>query len=154
VDVVNTITETALYSVTIPANTLGTDGIIQQSITGDYLNNSGGNANLTIFVRFGSTLLYTGPANTIGTAASRRSLLIDLKLKATNATNSQVLEIVTRLGNGDTTGSNTTGFQTAFGINTSSEDTTADKVLQVTVQHSSAAATISARRLASHTQVL
>ena len=55
VGVANTTATTALYSVTVPANTLGTTGCVRLSLDWEGLNNSGTTESFTIRARYGGT---------------------------------------------------------------------------------------------------
>jgi len=52
----NNSSEVTVYSFTVPAGTLGPDGKLRGEVFSDYTNNSGSNKNLTIKLKFGSSL--------------------------------------------------------------------------------------------------
>jgi hypothetical protein len=154
-DVANTTVETAIYNVSIPGGTLGTNKTLRLSLIGDYLNNSGASSNLTVIVRYGTTVLFTTGANAIAASANRRSLMVNCEISAKGLTNSQVSKVVETIGSGDATGSATQGSTYNTSVHNSiAEDSTVTKNLQVTVTHGTANVNISARLLAGHIEVL
>ena len=58
VDINNTTSTTTVYTVTVPADLLSTNRGIHIVLAGTYLNNSGGNAQLSARLEFGSTAVY------------------------------------------------------------------------------------------------
>jgi hypothetical protein len=145
--------ETALYSVTIPANTLGTRKSIKFKMIGDYLNSSGGASNLVVRVTFGATTVLTTGTVSIATGANRRALVIEGEISAANATNAQVGYAEISLG--DSNMAATSQVESASyppgrrvgGNNAIAEDTTASKNLQILITHGTSNANIQARRL-------
>ena len=154
-DIVNTNAETDLLSYSVPANTLGTTGVLRINIICDYLNTDASTSTVTLKVKYGATTLYDDatiafPALT----TTRYPIVISLTLFAKNATNSQGCGGNILIG---TTGGATTGIGSAgtdeinaltplVGAN-ASEDSTAAKTFVVTVTHSVAGLTTSFRRL-------
>ncbi len=146
VDVNNTTSETAIYSFSVPGGVLSTNRALRLNLSGDYLNNSGGNSNLTINVKYGATTIAACALGAVSTSANRRSLRVELILAALNATNAQISRGVVSLGSaGSATG---TGAAPALAHevvhNSIAEDSTAAKTLQVTVTHSVVGLTVSA----------
>ncbi len=138
-------TETTIYSYTVPANTMGTNKALRLTMIGDRLNDSGATKTITLRVKFGGTTLYQDVTATFADA--------NLNRYPWNAT------VV--LANQDATNAQTLGGQINFGINTTvpatgfgdlgvdeiiaatpfvgvagTIDTTQDRLLEVTVQHS------------------
>ena len=153
-DIVNTTTETDLWIYTVPANTLGTNKALRVLIRCDYLNNSAGTANVRFRIYYGATEIVEDLGATTAIDAARRAYTIDFMLWARNATNSQNVAGTVLVGAAGlaTTGIGNLGDDELItngpfiGIN-SSEDSTASKVLKVTIAHSVADTNISLRRL-------
>lgn len=148
-DVVSSTTETALLSQLIPAGLLGTTRGLRVVLRGDLLNNTGGNQNLTIRIKFGGTTLYASVVASVASAL-RQPLFVDFELRNIGAANSQFLEGAhASLG---TPSAPTTGIQNAnaphrFGTTgLPAINTAVAQTLEVTVQHGASSASLSARR--------
>jgi hypothetical protein len=155
-DVVNTTTETTVYSFSVPGGTLVSTKALRLTLICDYLNNSGGNANLSIAVKYGATVI-AGFSNIgpVTTSSLRRGLVLTTFFSAFNASNAQVAYTrgvmqdigVAGIGGGE-----------AFvrsGVNTGvAEDSSTAKTLLVTFQHDVANANISARALIAQLELL
>ena len=160
-DVVSTITETDFLNYTVPGNTLGTNKALRITIRGDALNSSGGTATIRLKITYGATLMYNDLGGAAASDAARRAYLIDLVLFAKNATNSQGMYGTVYLGAAGlaTTGVGDMGDNEIIisapiaGIN-ASEDSTASKVLKITVTNSVNASTQSTRKLYSVIELL
>ena len=148
-EVVNTTTETTVYSYSVPANTLGTNKLLRLTLIGDYLNNSGTDKTLTLKITYGATSLLNQAFTFIATSASRRAIPLESWLSANNATNSQ--RSLTRLwifGGGSAGSPPSLQAISHRGLavhNAVAEDSTAAKTLAVTVTHNNADTTISFR---------
>lgn len=80
----NTVTETNLFTYTIPANVLGAYRMLQFHMNGDFLQNAGGTVSIKAY--FGTTLhstLTAAPTN----SATRYRFGYDINLQARDATN-------------------------------------------------------------------
>ena len=151
-EIVNTATETELYNYTIPAGLLSTNKGVRVTIDGDYLNNSGSSETFTVRVKFGSTTMYADATGNLGSGATRYPTKMVLELFNLDATNDQHVGMALLVG---TNGSPTTGVGvltnglvgSAGGVvsGVAAEDTTGALDLVVTIQHATAAATISFR---------
>ena len=160
-DVTNTTSETDLFTYTVPGNTLGTNKALRVQIKADYLNNSGVNATVRFRVYYGATEMYQDLGATMTTDASRHPVLIELWLIPRNATNSQALGgyILQGVAGGATTGIGDLGNDEILSDsplrgNDASEDSTASKVLKVTVAHSAASTNLSIRKTYSVVELL
>jgi hypothetical protein len=143
--------ETAVYSVSIPANTLGTRKSIKFKFIGDYLNNSGGNANFTVRVTYGATTLLSTGAIAIATSASRRALIVEGEIMAAGATNAQAGWCDITLSDQPLGGNSTVEAATyppgkRMGGNVLAEDSTSAKNLQILITHGVNSANVAARR--------
>jgi hypothetical protein len=143
-DVVSSASETTLYSVTVLANKLGTNGSVIQEQLGDYLFNRNVNDTMRIKVKFGgSTLIDTGAiAGIVAISASRHPWQLVVKLQNRGATDAQLLTafmLFSRIANA-TTGTGQLidpgGVSIPVGMaqNTSAIDTTVDQTFAVSVQ--------------------
>lgn len=135
--------ETAIFSYTIPANNLGADGMFRFTVMAEYRNNSSVNRTLTVRVKFGGTEIMDNGLAAIATDAANRAFRLD-GLIANRAAGNQRADVAVLLS---AAGSPSTGvgewnvapksdglvFADAIGI-----DTTAAKLLEVTIQHSAA----------------
>lgn len=94
-DVANTIAETDILggAFTIGAGAMGTDRALLVTIIGDFLNNTGVNANgLPVFkVKLGATTLHNGTLVRWDAAAGRQPFFMQFKLANRGAANSQWL---------------------------------------------------------------
>lgn len=159
--VVNSVTETAVYTYAVPANTLSTNRTIHLSLIADYLNNSGGALTYTVRVKYGATTIFQLADGGIAGSASRSPILLDVELTAANATGAQRakgfiaignLASVSGVSNAITDGTSATNV--AFAIhNAVAEDSTASKNLVVTFQMSGANAAADMRAHTVYTEV-
>lgn len=141
----NTVTETAVYSYTIPASTLDANGEIVLTLWSEFLNNTGFGRGYIIKVKLGGTTVIEfdmGSSALVSTATRRLSQTI-VSLAALGATNSQIVtmrhEISSRTG---LSGTLTTGVGTTMSTavqmltvnsGTLSQDMTTSKVLEVSI---------------------
>ena len=102
-------TSTNLISYSVPANTLGINGIMRISMNGIWL--SGGNGRtITITVSYGGTTLYAATSGTLANAITV-PWRMEFQLAANNSATAQTLTGQITLSQGATTGV-TTGFGT------------------------------------------
>jgi hypothetical protein len=148
--VVNTTTETSVFSFSVPGNTLGTTRMMRLTLLGDILNNSGATVTFTPRIKFGATTLYAD-AISLSTSGNRRGFCATIYLSAQNATNVQTLGgHLTLSGNGTTTtgigdfGASSTGDTAISG--SAAIDSTAAQTFTVTIQFGTANANTDFRR--------
>lgn len=137
-----TTTETALYTATIPANTLGTDRCLRITLIGvldkDVLTDV-----VTLRVKFGGATIYADVCATTGSAVNR-PWCAELYLAGDGATNAQVLGGWFLLGDLATATTGLGDLQTDEVLAhtpilaTAAIDSTADQTLTVTAQWSAA----------------
>lgn len=146
-EVVNTVTETTVYSFPVPANTLGSTHALRFTMICDYLNNSGGSVNLTVKVKFGATTIYNSGATSMTTDASRRGMELRGTLAAANATNAQRSHVRWIIGAVGTAAGTAASAETSRDAvhNAVAEDSTAGKTLEITITHGTANANVSFR---------
>ncbi len=151
-DVVNTATETTVYTFSVPGGTLGTDRRLRLKLIGDWLNNAGTNS-LTVRTKFGGTTLFS-TAIFVGASPNRHALFYELILSAHNATNAQIATLHYFEGGANTAGAppgtlgNAGQSNTGVGVyNALALDSTVAQTLEVTFQHGAADANLSARAL-------
>lgn len=150
VDVVNTTTETTLLSYTVPADLLGgTSRRLRVEMHGDQLNNSGSSDTWTLRIKYGATTMYAD-ATTWATNAVRMSWNCNIAFGNATSTNNQYVSalFVTSTRGGATTGNGEldgSGLSYQVLSGSAAEDSTAEKVLVVTLQHSVANAATSFR---------
>jgi hypothetical protein len=148
VEVVDTTTETTVYTFTVPANALSTNRALRITYAADYLNNSGGNSNLDMKMKFGGTQWAGQSYLALTTSTGRRIIQPSMAmLSAANADDAQVgVSTVTFSNPGGTSGGSVGRFQERHAIHTTlAKDTTTALDLVITVKHSVADAAISFR---------
>ena len=143
--VVNSTTETALYSYSLPTD-LAAGEVVELRLTGTYFNNSGGTRNMTVRFKLGATTVITHNFTALGTLADARGwqILVRLVVKATNDQRMTYWGIASTAANG--TGSNyVTSAQPMHGSGqgTAAEDLTSAKTFQVTAEMALANANLS-----------
>lgn len=156
-DVVNTMTETTVYSFSVPGGTLGTANALRLTLIGDYLNNSGASTtDFEVKVNYPSAAtVQSHLLSNITTGASRRGLLFEVVISAQNATNAQVnWGHLKMLAPGVAGAGTTIAFENLAMHNSMTVDSTANGALEVTFRHTEANANISARALAVQLEVL
>lgn len=143
-EVVNTITETTVYSYSVAGNTLGTTGVLRLTVLADHLNNSGGAVVTTIRAKFGGTTV-GGNGPSLATGASRRPLKMIVEIVAANATNAQRASVHIMWGDASGIAGEIGGMggDSITGHSSLALDSTVAQTLSITVEHASAAATIS-----------
>lgn len=155
VDVVNTAAETSVFSHSIAANLLGTNGAVNLIVGGDYLNDSGAGRTFTLRIKLGATTIFADDSPSIGAGAARGVWTLDVILGNLNATNAQHLngEFLLSDRTAPTTGlgnlANVGGLiSAAIGSAPTNPtvDTTSAQTLDVTVQHSTNNANLSFRK--------
>lgn len=151
-DVVNTTTETTVYSFTVPGGTLSTNRALRLTLIGDYLNNTGSSQDFQFKLKYGGTLygyMLLNAGNQVPTDGGdfRHSLQCEWILSAANATNAQASVATIALGAiGTATGGGGVPFRSyESGRTNGTIDSTADQALIVTFQHGAANANLSAR---------
>jgi hypothetical protein len=148
-DIVSTVAETTLYSVTIPANSMGANGTARLMTYGDIRGNTSGDCTCTFRAKFGGSTL-TSFANNYINNAVRGALNIDLIIINQGATNAQVVVFGISEDAGDAGGAAATAYPTPV---TAAIDTTVDQALMVTAQWATSSGNNSARRLSASTTV-
>lgn len=145
-EVVNTTTETTVYSFTVPGNMLGTNKCIRLTLIGDLLNNSGSDDRLEVRVKYGSTTVSTFDSYNVPTNATRKLQYLQSEIYSANAASSQIAlsRHIHYNNSAGVAGENLSAVSDDFAYHNSvSEDSTADKTLSVTVKHSIASANAS-----------
>jgi hypothetical protein len=158
-NVVNTITETSVYSFSVPGGSLSTNRQIRLHLVGDVLNNSAGTLALQIKIKYGATTVATfaGSVSNAG-GANRAPIEVRCTIDAANATNAQVsFSSAVMPGNGVNNSTNGVADAT-FSIHHSShlsmaEDSTAAKTLSVTYQWNGVDVNASARAFATQVEL-
>lgn len=148
-EVVNTVTETTVYSYPVPGNTLSTNKMLRLTLFMDYLNSSGGASVFTVRVKYGATTIFDTGGRSFVSGVTRRALPLEVKLSANNATNAQVSSGFIMDGDVNTVTGNAQGAGAlevmVANHNAIAIDSTANADLVVTFQHNIAATTISAK---------
>lgn len=150
VTIVNTVTETSIFSESIPANALGTARGLLITCGGDLQNNSGGTASITLKIKLGATTIYdSGTSATMASNVTFRAWSLWFILANKSATNSQDMVGAFLLGGTASPPTTGVGGLAASGPimgpikGTAAEDTTSAKTLDVTITLSTASANYS-----------
>lgn len=155
--VTNTVAETDLLNgeVTIGAGVLGTTGMMRLRLFLDILNNSGGAATWRFKVKLGGTAVFdSGAVSVPNQGASRTGMTLDFDLLNAGAANTNTCKVRCAVPAVSIAGSGGLGTGNPTDIGTgekwtlieasapSAIDTASSKLLEVTVTHGTAAATI------------
>lgn len=146
--VTNTVTETTVFTHTVQGGTLGTTHVLRFVAFGTYTNNTGANRTVTFRVKYDTTTMYAHASGNLATSASARGWGIEGYIAANNSTNSQdsffrstIGAVTTVDGNGEAAAE--TFVATGFAL--SSEDSTGDLAVTLTIEHSNADTTAACR---------
>jgi len=153
-DVVSTLSETTLYSFTIPGGTIPANGCVVCTVDGDYLNDTGVNRNLTLKIKLGSTTFYGDLKTAIPASGTRRVVGLQFIFGNRNSVSAQYMKgafaftsssaaSVAGIGTLDQA-ANVVHFGASDQV--ANEDTATSLLLDVTVQHSASSASLSIRR--------
>lgn len=136
--------EETVLSYTVPANTIGSDGVLIVRLWITTANSSGGNVVFTFRFKYGSTTIWTLAKSAMGTGNTHLNYF-DIYLKGDGATNSQESDVIAE-ANAESAdiGSVNTGWGSATG--TSAEDSTGELALVFTCQSDTSHANISVIR--------
>ena len=157
-EVTNTITETTVYSVSVPGGTLGIDRMLRVSLIGLYSNNDGAARDVTIKAKYGGTTIFDSGLVNLANNVDNRAVSFELKLSAGGATNNQDTfgELLIGLAAG-TTGFSSTGDPAAHRVATYSDlaiNSSVAQTLAITVQHGTASLNITLRVEAVQTELI
>lgn len=166
----NTVTETDLLNgeITLGAGVPGTTGMVRLTLLLDGLNNSGGAVTWTFKVKFGgSTIFGAGPLSVAAQGGSRFGIRLEVELLNLGAANSNVVRtkllIPSAALNAIIVGSAGLSFQ---GEGTGDKwhvveesapctiDTATSKLVEVTVTHGTAAATVETKLYGAVVEIL
>jgi hypothetical protein len=145
----NTVTETAMFSFTVPGGTLGTTNSIVVKAGGDVLNASGAGATYILRVKYGGVTIYQDSTASYSSSVTARPWYLEFHLVAQDSTSAQIC-----YGNGApwNAASATTGIgdlATASHVNfqsaASTVDSTTDQTFTVTIEQSVANADVEHR---------
>jgi hypothetical protein len=158
-DIVSSAAETTLYSVTVSANAMSTDRLVQMLIEGDFLNNTGSNQTFVLKVKFGGTTVFEDTTATLATSGIRRITSIEVLLMAVSASAQEGnLKMFfggaaadPAVGKGSIT--DTTAVYLGE-LETGTIDTTSNQDLAVTIALSAASANYSLRRRRARTMLI
>lgn len=159
--VVNTGVKTAVYTYSVPGNTLGTDKTLVVKMIGDHLINAGSADSVLVEVKYGATVVFSGTVAAVNPGANRGSLNLAFELTAGNATNVQRAEGYLWVGdsiqnNAGGVGSNLVGTNSYLSYatdNTIAEDSTLAKNIVVSFQCGTASPNIDMRCLTIRTEL-
>lgn len=161
--VVNTTTETAIYSYTIPAGTVRANDALRLFLLGSYYNDSAAGRTLRVRVKLaGATVLdWTSPSHA-DTNTFRWRYDVAVYVQAMGATNSQTVAAEFRFAGSSAGGTwNTAGYGVgsqletiATGRSSATADMTAAADLVVTVEHSATSLSLEYRSEAGTLELL
>ena len=152
VDVTNTVTETSIYSFSLPANTLATGRAVRLWIHGDALFNVVAVSSFTLKVKLGATTLYDDATVALANSATRCPVWFNFVVAANGAASLQTLggraaigsRTGTTTGLGDLATDEVNAAAEVYG--TSAEDGTTALTLNVTITLDGATTTRSFRK--------
>lgn len=150
-ELVNDATETTMASFTVTGGHLGTDGAVKMVGIGDYLNNSGVAADLTVKVTYGGTTIATWLFSAVAASATRRAVLFAFILSAANSASAQVGGGMCSVGSAaGVTGQSASVTQAMSAHTSATVDSGTAQTLAVTMQHGAANANLSVNLHACH----
>lgn len=137
----SSVTETPIYTYTLGGGTLGTQGAVELELEGTYLNSSGSSSTFELKIAYGATTMYEHVTTAMASLANRGVCNIRFKLSAADATNSQKVSgevFFSERANAATAGLGAlrSGSDTFPIFGSASEDSTLNKALTVSIQHS------------------
>lgn len=147
--VVNTTTETAVYSKSIAGGDAAAATVFRLTAFGDFLNNTGVSVNFTFRLKFGATTVLATPVHAQNNGgADRGKWNLDVILVAESTTAQRIgARLLWGFPAADTWGSLTATNQIKVGTGTAAENTATAKTLQFTVQMGTASANADMRIL-------
>lgn len=154
--VANTVTETSVYSFTVPGGTLSTNRTLRLTVTGAYLNNSGSPDQWNLRVKFAGVTIASGLSPSMGASAASRTVRLTTELNANGTTSSQRAMTTWLIGTGaaeNTYDGSAATLTSAFNGSLTADSTTG-QVITVTAQHGTAASTISFKRFVAVLEIL
>lgn len=138
----NSATTTSIYSVLIPANSMGTDRIVRTRILGEYWHSAGAVASFNLRVGLSTTTMYQDTTATFAVSATSRPVFINLDLVNNGANNSQILGGKMEVGSpGATTGQGDAAVAAPVDVvirGTAAVASSSDMTLDVFIAHSAA----------------
>lgn len=140
--VANTVTETTIWSDTVPANTLATDRMIRFEALFSHTNNTGSNRQTNFLVYYGSSI---GIAAELAFPSSSnvRPILISGFIQADLSTQQQNVDAWYRSGvTGTDSGNSADLYSSRAGMKNINEDSTTALTMSITVQHAFASASL------------
>lgn len=141
----NTITETTVFTGTLPATAMSNDGFLRFTSFLEYTNNTGASQALDIRMRHEGALFGRIKFDAVAPNVLFRSVVVHSHVANLNATNLQLGHTEALLGNALGTTPNSSGIsdhRIAYD-NGGAVDTTLDSDITMTVQHSVASANLS-----------
>ncbi len=150
-DVVSTVAETSIYSYSIPADLLGATGGVRLTLSGDFLDNTAGIDPVRLRAKLGATTVFDTSPNNIAVDSNRRKWTWEIWF-LNGSTSTQ--RWGTRFGLGIPNAAvflvylvtHASGAHGGEGNAASSEDTTADRTLDITITLGENSANMSFRK--------
>lgn len=137
-EVANTLTETTVFSTTVTGGDLSTNRQLRLTLVGDYLNNTGGQENFSVKVKYGGTTFFHG-SHLLSNNANRRGMRLDFLLTAGNASTVQYATGSLDVGQPDTVGGVSSTAPEAVRVFANhvsgAVDSSVNQTLEVTYQH-------------------
>jgi hypothetical protein len=150
VTVVNTTTETAVATQSIPGGTFKIGDIIRITAVGDYLNDSGAQRQLTFRLKYGSTTMLATTALALATSSNRRKwrMTADLVIPGTSAQRVGASSLLTQAESSNWarfTDGNVAEAIHVTGYGTAAEAIASTLTLQLTAEHNLASVSVDIR---------
>lgn len=154
----NSAVTTSIYSVLVPANSLGTDGILRTRILGEYWHSAGATATLMLRIGLSSTTMYQDATAAIAVSANTRPVFLQLDLVNQNSASVQVLGGKMEMGApGATTGEGDAATAAPTDVvirGTAAVDTTSNQTFDVFVAHSVASTLVTFRKWYGYSELI
>lgn len=135
--VVNSTVETTMFTTTIPAGVLDTNGVLNYKMAASILNVSGGSAGVTLKVKFGGTTLITDVlAIGVTSTASSYKMSIEFTLMNSNSLTAQIgsYSVIRSAAGADQVALPIIAANTGIGNSVSAINTAIDQTFVVTAQ--------------------
>ncbi len=157
----NSSTETAVYSFSIPAGTMGTNGHVAFELAGEYENSTAGSSGFRIRVKLGSTTVWDTDMQSVSFNANFRAFFLVGKISNRSSASSQRTDVRATLSaftDGSSTAvgegagwSGSSGHAGPWNGDPSTENTALARTIEITVQHQTQDTSI---RFTKHTVML
>ena len=146
--VVDTVSDTPLFTYTIPAGTLKAGDVLRLSLWGDCLNNSAASRIYTNYLKLAGTTIITAAMATAAASATRRNWFVDALLSVRVAASDTQCYMSTVFSAAVASGTAGANLDRKTGIGAATTDfTSADRTITYNVVHATNHASLDQRAL-------